>query len=199
MQTAALPLPTPRRLPALLLIVALHVWIGAAWLGSRWVMNPPPERVGTLVWVATVPPPPDTHRAAQRAAQPTATPARRSTPVRQPATTPPPATTPAIEPPALRLVEAPMPQPPASQPRPTLLDSEATRRAIREAGRQPLLAERAAAATGLALVAKDERLREDAAKAGKGDCMKGEYAGAGMGLLSLPALALAAATGACAK
>lgn len=92
-----------------------------------------------------------------------------------------------------------MPQPPASQPRPTLLDSEATRRAIREAGRQPLLAERAAAATGLALVPKDERLREDTAKAGKGDCMKGEYAGGGAGLLSLPALALAAATGACAK
>ena len=35
--------------------------------------------------------------------------------------------------------------------------------------------------------------------AAKGDCLKGQYPGANMGLLSLPFLAVAAATGNCAK
>jgi hypothetical protein len=44
-----------------------------------------------------------------------------------------------------------------------------------------------------------ERLGNDVKAAGRGDCAKGEYAGAGMGLLSLPFLVAAAARGACAQ
>lgn len=44
-----------------------------------------------------------------------------------------------------------------------------------------------------------ERLGNDVKAAGKGDCVKGEYSGTGMGILSLPFLALAAARGACAQ
>lgn len=42
-----------------------------------------------------------------------------------------------------------------------------------------------------------QQLPNDVAAAGKGDCIKGDYAGAGMGLLSLPFLAYAAAAGNC--
>lgn len=45
----------------------------------------------------------------------------------------------------------------------------------------------------------NERLANNVREAGKGDCAKGEYAGGGMGLLSLPFLAIAAAAGNCAK
>ena len=82
---------------------------------------------------------------------------------------------------------------------PSLLDTEATRRAIRESVRAPSLAGRAAAATDEpARTSAQERLGNDVKSAGKGDCLKGDYGGTGMGLLSLPFLALAAARGACA-
>lgn len=42
-----------------------------------------------------------------------------------------------------------------------------------------------------------QALPEAVARAAKGDCVKGEYPGAGMGLLSLPFLAYAAAAGHC--
>lgn len=80
----------------------------------------------------------------------------------------------------------------------TLMTGDATRRAIREAARQPLLSERAAQATGQPFRRGAERLADAASAAGKGDCLKGEYAGGGMGLLSLPFLAVAAARGDCA-
>jgi hypothetical protein len=92
------------------------------------------------------------------------------------------------------------PQAPAASAVPgRLLDSAASRQAIRDAARGPLLAERAAAATGIEPVSAAEKLSQGAAAAGLGDCMKGDYAGGGMGLLSLPFLALAAASGRCAK
>jgi len=82
---------------------------------------------------------------------------------------------------------------------PSLLDTEATRRAIRESARAPSLAGRAAAASDEPQrTSPQERLGNDVKSAGKGDCLKSEYAGTGMGLLSLPFLALAAARGACA-
>jgi hypothetical protein len=42
-----------------------------------------------------------------------------------------------------------------------------------------------------------QQLPDAVASAGKGDCMKGEFKGRDMGLLSAPFLALAAATGHC--
>ena len=91
---------------------------------------------------------------------------------------------------------------PASSPQalPSLLDTEASRRAIRASARAPSLGEQLGRA-------RDEPGRADAQQvlgsavraAGKGDCAKGDFAGAGMGLLSLPFLAAAVARGECAK
>jgi hypothetical protein len=80
-----------------------------------------------------------------------------------------------------------------------LMRSEATRQALRQTGQQPLLAERAEAATDIALQRQDTALAEGVKQGAKGDCLKGEFAGSGGGLLSLPALAYAAAAGKCAS
>jgi hypothetical protein len=99
----------------------------------------------------------------------------------------------------LSLPAAEPPARPASAPLPRLLDTEATRQAIRDAARQPLLSERAARAMDLEPTTDAQRLSAAAAAAAQGDCVKGEFAGGGMGVLSLPFLALAVARGACAK
>jgi len=68
-----------------------------------------------------------------------------------------------------------------------LLDSEASRRAIREAARQRSTGEMGAQATGeKAPVSEQERMGQEIARGARGDCLKGEFAGSGMGLLSLP-------------
>lgn len=83
---------------------------------------------------------------------------------------------------------------------PSLLDTDATRRAIRAAARAPSLGERLARARAEPdRIGPAERLANGVRDAGTGDCLKGEYADAGMGLLSIPFLALAAASGQCAK
>lgn len=86
--------------------------------------------------------------------------------------------------------------PPASSP---LLDSLASRRAIRELARQRPITEQAALASATTLPAPGARLGERIREAGKGDCAKGDYFGAGMGLLSLPFLAAAAIRDECAQ
>ncbi len=86
--------------------------------------------------------------------------------------------------------------PPASAP---LLDSAASRRAIRELARQRPITEQAALASDTTPPAPGARLGERIREAGKGDCAKGEYFGGGMGLLSLPFLAAAALRDACAQ
>ena len=93
-------------------------------------------------------------------------------------------------------------EPPASAREATgqLLDTEASRRAIRASARAPSLgAQLANAREEPDPVGAHQRLANGVRSAGKGDCMKGEFAGAGMGLLSLPFLAVAAASGSCAK
>lgn len=68
-----------------------------------------------------------------------------------------------------------------------LLDSEATRNAVRELARKPSMAELGAQATGAAApLSEQQRLGNEIARGAIGDCLKGEYAGSGMGLLSLP-------------
>lgn len=93
---------------------------------------------------------------------------------------------------------------PAMAPTPPdtpLLDSAATRRAIRESARQPGSAAQRAVEDGAALRAPTAEARLPGAmeRSGKGDCAKGEFAGSGMYLLSLPFLAAAAIKGDCAK
>lgn len=87
----------------------------------------------------------------------------------------------------------------ASAP-PLILHSESTRRALRDIGRERSFAERAAEdLDGSPRSGFDSRLGAGVAGAARGDCRKGEFKGGGMGLLSLPALALAATTGECAR
>ena len=81
----------------------------------------------------------------------------------------------------------------------SLLDNDATRRAIRASARATSLVERAAAAREeRAPVSGQERMAASVGSTAKGDCAKGEYLGAGMGLLSLPFLAAAALREQCA-
>lgn len=89
---------------------------------------------------------------------------------------------------------------PAASGAQRLLDSEATRRAIRQAATAPLLAERAdQSSQAPERLGPSGKLGQEIKKAGNGDCLKGEFAGAGMGLLSAPFWLLAEARGKCAK
>ena len=82
----------------------------------------------------------------------------------------------------------------------SLLDNPATRRAIRASAATLSLGARANAAAGVAAAAgSDAQLAAAVKAAGRGDCLKGEFAGSGMGLLSAPFLAAAAARGKCAQ
>lgn len=93
---------------------------------------------------------------------------------------------------------APVAEAPASAQQPLLLHTEATRRAVREAARNPPLA--VVAQAGLPQrETRDQRLARTMAEAGRGDCNKGQFLGGGMGLLSLPFWVAAEATGQCAK
>lgn len=79
---------------------------------------------------------------------------------------------------------------------PGILDSAATRQAIVDAARAPSLAE----LPGTNRRASAQRQLGGAIAAGAhGDCDKGEFAGGGMGLLSLPFWAVAQLRGACGK
>jgi len=82
-------------------------------------------------------------------------------------------------------------QPLGAEALPSLLDGDATRRAIRASARETGLAAQAGR-TGPAVATPDQRLGSGIAQSARGDCLKGEYFGGGAGLLSLPFLAAAA-------
>lgn len=83
----------------------------------------------------------------------------------------------------------------------SLLNSEATRRALRSSATAAPTPAQLAVEAGATLRAPtaSERLSDEVQRAAAGDCAKGQYAGAGMGLISLPFLAAAALRGECAK
>ncbi|RQO63090.1 hypothetical protein DBR47_00515 [Paucibacter sp. KBW04] len=110
-----------------------------------------------------------------------------------------PSPAPAVSSLATSLPAASAPQETAAPPTGSILDSEATRRALRMAAKAPLLSERAAGAMGEDFVSADQKLAQEMKKAGHGDCLKGEFAGGGMGLLSAPFWLLAEARGKCSK
>lgn len=100
------------------------------------------------------------------------------------------------------------PAPAASAPAPAgrLLDTDASRHALRQIGRQPLLQERAAAAAGESIERTDTGLTRDVAEAAQPDCLKDGKAASGQigpiglgGILGLPFLAGRVVTGKCAK
>lgn len=98
--------------------------------------------------------------------------------------------------PATAQADAPGP----STPPGPLLHTEATRRAIHLAARAPLLSERAASASDApARETGQQRFGREVARSAYGNCLKGEFPGAGGGLLSLPMFLIAEASGRCQK
>lgn len=90
----------------------------------------------------------------------------------------------------------------AAEPRTAgqLLNSDATRRALREATRGPLLSERFAAASDEPeRPTAQQRFGREVARSAYGNCLQGEFPGAGAGLLSLPMFLIAEASGKCQK
>lgn len=91
-------------------------------------------------------------------------------------------------------VPAELPPMPASTPLPRLLDSEATRRAVRQAAREAPPGPLQAQAEN-----SQQRLERGMKGSAHGDCLKGEFMGGGMGLLSAPFWLLAEARGKCGR
>ena len=198
-----------RGAPALALVVVVALHLALFWLLRDAAVSRPERDVRaaptTRVTLRLIAPPP------LRAAVPPAALAKREappgTPTRSAApsrtmTTPTPTPTPesidASRTPSLAHAEPAASAPDASGP--SLLDSDATRRAIRASARAPSLRDQLAAARDEpARIGANELLAHGIKDAGKGECLKGEFAGAGLGLLSLPFLAVAAASGNCAK
>lgn len=180
-----------------LAVLALHLALLGLWRQAlhRAEVTAPPAAQAPLVWLSVPAAPLPTAPAApvRRTGPPPAAPMARTPPLG-----------PAVVPPGtLQLLPAsgdgavpapPVPSTPASAPSPQLLDSEATRAAIREAARQPLLSERAAAATGIAPRTDAQHLSEGVGQAAKSDCLRDPSAA---GLLALPWLAARAISGDC--
>lgn len=203
---------SPGRQRAAVLVLALHGLLLLAWVqhSGRVTVDTPHASTPrtTLTWVL-----PGPARATAVALRPSASPKQPNTvpPVRTnaaregqalaPAPSPPPVGAPAQSTTLSLLPAASAPEPaaPSGTNMGALLRSEATQQALRQTGQQALLAERAAAATGIAIQRQDTALAEQVKQSAKGDCAKGEFAFSGGGLLSLPALAYAAAAGNCAR
>lgn len=134
--------------------------------------------------------------------RPTSTPAARVPALQQTAPAPPPSqqaqatatdgNTPAAE--------ASPPQAAASGPHERLIDTAATRAALRQSARDPTLKERFnAAADGPEYESAGRKLGKEMQRGAYGDCGKGQFAGGGMGLLSAPFYLLAEARGKCGR
>jgi hypothetical protein len=174
-------------------VVALHLWLLMLLQGAlRSPPARPPSEPAPMILVRTLPPPaaprespPEAPReAAPRPARSTARPAPAQAVLPAGAASAPAEATAAQE---TTTAAAPAASAAASAPPGGLLDAEATRRAIREAARRPSTAEMGAQATDAeAPLSAQERMGQEIARGARGDCLKGEFAGSGMGLLSLP-------------
>lgn len=204
----------PQRRGAAVLVLALHLLLLAGlWqaMRTRVVEVVPPQR--SLTWVRALPatpaatPPPTAERPARQLPQPSPPPIplRRADEPRVAA--PPPRTELTWVEPAPAVATAPAaPASAASAPPERLLDTAATRSALRQLGRQPLLHEQAAESTGTVIARTDTALARDVAEAGTPDCLRDGKAASGQvgpvglgGILGLPFLAARVATGKCAK
>jgi hypothetical protein len=127
--------------------------------------------------------------------------APRAWPIPSPATQPMAINVPEPDRVQAGVVAAELPASAASAPqRRFILETEATRRAIRAAAGTESLAERAARASAEpARRSADEQLGQEIARAAHGDCLKGEFLGAGMGILSLPFWIAAEVRGKCSR
>ncbi|MEK8029284.1 hypothetical protein AACH06_00505 [Ideonella sp. DXS29W] len=209
-----------------LAVLALHLGlIVALWHAMhRRVVEVPHEPLALMLWPLrepTPPPTPDHPRPQPNVPTRQAEAAHRSdTP--SPAT-PSPSPRPAVRPhqstwitpaPTAQAAPSSLPTPEVSAQAPAasappaerLLDSAATRDAIRQAARRPLLQERAAEATGQPIERTDTALARAVQEAAEPDCLKDPKAASGQigpvalgGLLGLPFLAARAVTGRCAR
>jgi hypothetical protein len=165
-------------------LMAAVVLLHAALLWPRPEAGPAPPRARPAVVVRLLARP-----------APAPAPAARPAPARPAAPSLARASVPRVRPaPAVRAAAVPAEADrPASAPTPAVpvLDTQATALAIREIARSPGLAARAGRA-GTPERPPGQRLGEGIAQGARGDCLKGEYLGAGMGVLSLPFLAAAA-------
>ena len=188
------------RLAVALAVLAAHLALLAWWLHADRMPRLEPGATARVavrlialpLLVPPVVPPP------REATRPTHTrPDARDAVARRRAVAAPPRPTqdlpaPATVPQAITLAPPPAPASQAvAEPAPSLMDGEATRRAIRAAAHAPGLAAQAGR-QGPAAQTPDERLGAEVQRSARGDCLKGEYAGGGMGLFSLPFLAAAA-------
>ncbi len=192
--------PSRSRMVAAAIVVAVHLVLLIAWMHDavRWPGHFAPPRISVRLIAAAPAAAPDrpeqipTARPAREPvrrapAVPRAELPRTDTLAPQDPQDPQAITTQAIAPEAAASQTATAP-PTVTEP---LLDSEATRRALRASARAPGLAAQVGR-IGTAPLTPDERLGAEVQKGARGDCLKGEYLGGGMGLLSLPFLAAAA-------
>ena len=187
----------PRVALALAVVFALHlaaiVGLSGAWKTAR--IAAPAPRVSLRLIPLALPPalPPPARPTAARPALPSA--------AMHPRKAAPSVPRDVREPVAIASAITPEPAASAPEPLPSLMDTDATRRAIRASAREPSLGDQLAQSREEKprLQSPNDRLARGVHSAGKGDCMKGEYAGANMGLLSLPFLAIALTAGDCAK
>lgn len=185
-----------RRGPGMAVVVAaIHLLLAwALWqaLRTREVEVAPDRSV--LLWLQQPPSPPP---AAPAKPPPPASPRQPKPP--RPAAVAPPA--PVIAPPheSTWVQPAPVAAAPAASaasepPVERLLDTEATRMAIRQSARQPLLHERTAQAMGEDIGRSDAAMAAGVASAGKPDCARMQAPG---GILGLPLIAAMVASGKC--
>lgn len=193
------------RLLAWAAVGTLHgVLVAGLWHALRPPGAPVTAEAPAVVWLLQGVRPP-------RAAVPeVAPPARPSVPRERAARQQPAAPVPVVVPQAITLPAEPTTEPgaalsaeaPASAPVARagehLLDTAATRRAIRDAARAEAMAEHAAR-VGVATTrpGAGERLGSEIGQAAVGDCLKGEYPFGGGGLLSLPFFLAAELWGQC--
>lgn len=206
----------PQRRPGLLALVLLaHVGLLVGWhfeLLPRVRGVQPQTQASTLVWLnlAARPQP-----LAHRAGTPQTESVKPARPEPQPAMVmpvpgprapspaamaePAPSTGPAPVTSAIHLPAHEAPASAASAPRQRLMDTAATRAAVQQSARTPLWAERTASASDQPFVSKADKQAQAVARSAKGDCLKGEFGGGGMGLLSLPFFVAAEVNGRCAR
>lgn len=202
-----------RLIAGLLLSLLLHgalLWQGLAPDIARPGTGQAEAHRLQVVWVETptsTPTPAPAPSPAAAAARPGPAPAPASPPTRRPdtaAVAPPSrqgagaakateqAATAAAQAPVLADTEAAPDAARSARAMGRLLDSAAGREAVQSAARQGLVRPQIHAQ-------REDPLASGMREAAQGDCMKGEFKGGGMGLLSLPMLAAAALKGECSR
>ncbi len=193
------------RLFAWTVVGTLHgLMVAGLWHALRPPAAPPTAEAPAVVWLL------QDVRPARAAVPEVAQPARESVPREPAARLAPAAPVPVVVPQAITLPSEPTAEPRAALPLEPqasapvaragehLLETAATRRAIRDAARAEAVAD-GAARVGVApsRPSAGERLGSEIGQAAVGDCLKGEYPFAGGGLLSLPFFLAAELRGQC--